>query len=324
MAESYTTNFQFIKHDAGDLGWDVSLNANLDDIDTLLNDLFNADTALQNTIDTHEQTPNPHKTGVQHLTDVYLGGGPADGQILIWNGTNSRWEVGEITPPSSLSDLGDVSDSTPADGDVLVWSASQGLWVPSAGGGGGGATVLDGLADVDLSTPPQDQQALVFDATSGTWKAQDVQTQINSIGDINDVNIPSIGSLVGGEVLIWNYATQQWEPGVPASLSAPPVQIQIGAETVPAGSTRAVTFPQSFSGVPHVAIAGEGAAGSFIVSGSITTAGFMLNNPGGSDVIVHWIAVYGSTGGGSGTVVAGEGLPIDVGGQILTIPSMPE
>jgi hypothetical protein len=324
MAESYTTNYQLIKHDAGDLGWDVSLNANLDDIDALLKALEAADADINNTITTHESESNPHGTGIAHLSDVYLGGGPSDGQVLIWNATNSRWEIGDITPPSSLSDLGDVSDSTPADGDVLVWSASQGLWVPSAGGGGGGATVLDGLADVDLSTPPQDQQALVFDATSGTWKAQDVQTQINSIGDINDVNIPSIGSLVGGEVLIWNYATQQWEPGVPASLSAPPVQIQIGAAAVPASSTLAVTFPLAFSGAPHIAIAGEGAAGVYIETGSITSSGFTLHNPNGADVTVHWIAIYGSTGGGGGTVITGEGLPIDVGGTILTIPSMPE
>ncbi len=323
MAESYTANFQLIKHDAGDLGWDVSVNGNFDDIDALLKDLFDADTALQGTISSHEAEPNPHSTGIAHLSDVYLGGGATDGQVLIWSAANMRWEPGDITPPDALADLGDVSDTPPADGDVLVWSSSQGLWVPSAGGSGG-ATVLNGLADVDLSTPPANGQALIYDETSGTWKAGDVQTQIDSIGDIADVAISDPQALVGGEVLVWNYSAQKWEPGVPASLSAPPVQIQIGAETVPAGSTRAVTFPQSFSGVPHVAIAGEGAAGSFIVSGSITTAGFMLNNPGGSDVIVHWIAVYGSTGGGSGTVVAGEGLPIDVGGQILTIPSMPE
>ncbi len=322
MAESYTTNFQFIKHDAGDLGWDVSLNANLDDIDTLLNDLFNADTALQNTIDTHEQTPNPHKTGVQHLTDVYLGGGPADGQILIWNGTNSRWEVGEITPPSSLADLGDVSDTPPNDGDVLVWSASQGAWVPAAVGSG--ATVLGNLADVDLSTPPTAGQALVYDEVSGTWKPGDVQTQIDSIDDITDVSIGDPQALNGGETLIWNAATGKWEPGVPASLSAPPVQIQIGGENVPASSTAAVTFPQAFSGAPHITITGEGGAGVYIVSGSITSSGFTIQNTETFDVLVHWIAVYGSTGGGSGTIVTGEGLPIDTGGEILTIPAMPE
>lgn len=323
MAESYTTNYQLIKHDAGDLGWDVSLNANLDDIDELLKALEDADIAINDTITTHENASNPHNTGIVHLSDVYLGSGPSDGQVLIWNAANSRWEVGDITPPSSLADLGDVSTDPPADGNVLVWSSTQSLWVPSAGGGGG-ATVLDGLADVDLSTPPQDQQALVFDAASGTWKAQDVQTQIDSIGDIDDVNIPDPGSLAGGEVLVWNYSTQQWEPGVPASLSAPPVQIQIGAATVTASSTLAITFPQAFSGAPHIAIAGEGAAGVYIESGSITSSGFTLNNPNGADVIIHWIAIYGSTGGSSGTVVAGEGLPIDVGGTILTIPSMPE
>jgi hypothetical protein len=86
----------------------------------------------------------------------------------------------------------------------------------------------------------------------------------------------------------------------------------------------AVTFPLAFSGAPHIAIAGEGAAGVYIATGSITSSGFTLHNPNGADVTVHWIAIYGSTGGGGGTVITGEGLPIDVGGTILTIPSMPE
>jgi hypothetical protein len=85
-----------------------------------------------------------------------------------------------------------------------------------------------------------------------------------------------------------------------------------------------VTFPLSFSNPPSVTIGSEGAGSPYIDAGSITSSGFTLINPETSSVDVHWIAIYGATGGGSGTIVTGEGLPIDAGGQILTIPAMPE
>ena len=44
----------------------------------------------------------------------------------------------------------------------------------AAGGVGGGATELDDLTDVDLTTPPTDGQALVYDDTSSTWQASTI------------------------------------------------------------------------------------------------------------------------------------------------------
>lgn len=322
MAESYTTNFQFVKYDRSDVGWDVGLNANWDALDTLLKGLETEDANLLSTIQTHEATVNPHGTGVSDLSDVYVGTGPTDGQVLIWNATNTRWELGIIEPPEHLDDLGDVNAPTPADGDVLVWVAAQSAWVPSAAGSGG-ATVLGGLTDVDLTTnPPTDGQALVFDAVAGIWVPGTVQTQIDSIGDITDVTVPT--NMTGGEILVWNANTLKWEAGYPASLEAPPVQIQIGVATVPGSGSQAVTFPQAFTGAPSVALGPESAGGPHIDAGTVTSSGFTLVNPETSSVDVHWIAIYGATGGGGGTIVTGEGLPIDAGGQILTIPAMPE
>lgn len=51
------------------------------------------------------------------------------------------------------------------------WSAET---IPIGSGGGGGATTLGGLSDVDLTTPPSGGQILVFDpniAPSGKWTA---------------------------------------------------------------------------------------------------------------------------------------------------------
>jgi hypothetical protein len=324
MAESYTTNYQFVKYDRSDVGWDVGLNGNWDALDTLLKGLETEDASLLSTIQTHEAAANPHGTGVSDLSDVYVGTGPTEGQVLKWNATNARWELGIIEPPESLDDLGDVDATTPADGDVLVWVDAQGAWVPSAAGGGG-ATVLGGLTDVDLATnPPTEGQALVFDATAGEWIPGTVQTQIDSIGDIADVTVPEPASLTGGEILVWNTNTEKWEAGYPAALEAPPVQIQIGVATVPGSGSQAVAFPQAFAGAPSVALGPESAGSPYIDAGTVTSSGFTLVNPETANINVHWIAIYGATGGGSGTIVTGEGLPIDAGGQILTIPEMPE
>lgn len=322
MAVTYTTNYQFAKHDAGDVGWDAPMNSNFDDIDTLLKALEDADTSLSGALATHEGTANPHSTAASDLSDVYVGEGPVDGDVLIWNQSTLRWEPGAIEPPESLDDLGDVDAASPSDGDVLVWVAAQSAWVPSAAGSGG-ATVLGGLTDVDLTTnPPTDGQALVFDAVAGEWVPVTVQTQIDSIGDIADVTVPT--GMTGGEILVWNANTLKWEAGYPASLEAPPVQIQVGVATVPGSGSQAVAFPQEFAGAPSVALGPESAGSPYIDAGTVTSSGFTLVNPETANINVHWIAIYGATGGGSGTIVTGEGLPIDAGGQILTIPAMPE
>jgi hypothetical protein len=54
---------------------------------------------------------------------------------------------------SSLDDLGDVVITAIADGDGLVWDAATSKWVNAAGGGGGGATNLNGLSDVVITSP---------------------------------------------------------------------------------------------------------------------------------------------------------------------------
>ena len=61
--------------------------------------------------------------------------------------------------------------SAPTDGQVLTWVDANGQWEPADAAGGGGASAIDDLSDVDTSTtPPTDGQALVWDNAASEWK----------------------------------------------------------------------------------------------------------------------------------------------------------
>lgn len=75
---------------------------------------------------------------------------------------------GTPTIPDGLADLtNDVNISSPADGQILKYDGTSSKWVNGTGGGGG-ASALDDLTDVDITTPT-DGQTLVYDSTNSKW-----------------------------------------------------------------------------------------------------------------------------------------------------------
>jgi hypothetical protein len=74
---------------------------------------------------------------------------------------------------ASINDAGDVNTAGKTTDQILTWNGTQ--WVP-ADAPITGATQLDELTDVDLTTPPTEGQALVFDADDGQWKPGSVAT----------------------------------------------------------------------------------------------------------------------------------------------------
>jgi hypothetical protein len=112
---------------------------------------------------------------------------------------DQAWLAARYGTLAGLSDV-DVTTTAPLDGESLTWDATGALWVPGPGGGGGtdevvvdvaqptatsielwvdtsttlppitgGATALDDLTDVDLTTPPTASQVLQWDGAS-QWK----------------------------------------------------------------------------------------------------------------------------------------------------------
>ncbi len=111
----------------------------------------------------------------------------------------------------NLDDLTDVDtsgDNTPADNQVLTWFDASGRWVPAdaTGGGGGGATELDDLTDVTITSPLPDE-VLSYDGAQ--WVNKRIET-----GLWDPSNLPSgviwldptglAGHTENDEILFWH------------------------------------------------------------------------------------------------------------------------
>lgn len=71
---------------------------------------------------------------------------------------------------STLDDLTDVDISSPTTDQVLKYDSVNSKWINGNVSGGGGATALSGLTDVDLGSTIAAAQSLVYDDTTGKWK----------------------------------------------------------------------------------------------------------------------------------------------------------
>jgi len=80
-------------------------------------------------------------------------------------------------------DAANLTSGAAADGYVLTADGSGGAaWEAVSGG----ASELDDLTDVDLTIPPSDGQALVFDSGSSTWKAETLAGGVTDFLDLSD------------------------------------------------------------------------------------------------------------------------------------------
>lgn len=168
-------------------------------------------------------TTASYTTSFLNLTDVpaesYVG---LVGRPFVVDPTATGLVPGPIIP-TRLGQLADVEDGTgtPQQGDFLRWI--DGVWqadpFPVSGGGGGGATELAELTDVEIaaSDPPQDGQVLGFSAATGKWTPTTVQTTV--ISDLDDLADVTITSPVNGQIMV--YRDGEWVNEDPASQGVP-------------------------------------------------------------------------------------------------------
>lgn len=160
--------------------------------------------------------------------------GATDNQAIVWNDSVGQWE------PSirDLDSLDDVNIGTVTDQHVLTYDSSSGVWVNQTISGAGIApkdhthdatdVVTGQFADarisqssviqhgdaltIDLAQLTQsgatDGETIVWDDSSGEWIAADIA--INSLNDIDDVNVPSP---TDGYALTWDGTNNEWVAG---------------------------------------------------------------------------------------------------------------
>lgn len=97
---------------------------------------------------------NVSSLSIQSMTDATDDGDTAKAVFVSGSGSNHIFQYGDIvltTLGSGVADV-DLTTAAPTDGQVLTWSAGTSTWVPTTVSGGGGASALDDLTDVYLST----------------------------------------------------------------------------------------------------------------------------------------------------------------------------
>ena len=82
------------------------------------------------------------------------------------------------------------------------------------GAGGGGATALTQLTDVNISNPTNDQ-ALVYDSESSKWVNASLPSGVDELSDLTDVDT---GILLDGYILRYDSSTQKWYSVNPESV----------------------------------------------------------------------------------------------------------
>ena len=153
-------------------------------------------------------------TAINSLTDVDTTGA-LNGDSLVYNSGTNQWEPGSNVPSSlGLNSLTDVTFIFPlAQNEFLRYNGME--WTNakvSAAYVQGLAPVgitglLNSLNDVNVAGATADQR-LGFDGTE--WRAVNA-AELSTIDAFLDVDT-STTAPVGGDALVWNGGTNQWEP----------------------------------------------------------------------------------------------------------------
>lgn len=136
-------------------------------------------------------------TDLDALTDVNITA-VANGQILVYNGSSTKWENVNNSEITGLTALSDVTITSVADEQFLRYDSGSGEWVNETVAVGGAAE-LNELTDVTI-TSVADDQFLRYDSGSGVFVNETVNilTDITgeSVWDLSDVS--TSGRVTGG------------------------------------------------------------------------------------------------------------------------------
>ena len=93
---------------------------------------------------------------------------------------------------TDLDDLTDVTITTPTDGQVLKYDSANSVWI-NANESGGGSSTLSGLTDVDLTTP-SDGQMLSYDNANSKWVNSNVPKELPTVTSADEGKFLTVDS----------------------------------------------------------------------------------------------------------------------------------
>ena len=106
-------------------------------------------------------------TNLTDLNDVDIDPSQLQsGDTVIWDWLDEKWKKGFPTHTLDKHANVGINQSTLTNGQVLTYDSTSGKWVNGASSGG--ASDLDDLTDVSISSP-SDGQVLTYDSNSSTW-----------------------------------------------------------------------------------------------------------------------------------------------------------
>jgi hypothetical protein len=156
-------------------------------------------------------------TSLNDLTDVDLSAGVSTFDILFWNGANFVPSALTYT----LDAITDVDAAAPSNGQVLKFNSTSGNWEAADDlTGGGGATELADLTDVDASVgSPSDGNILVYRSAGNDWvlEAKPAAGSNPAAADITDATADGIALITSADANPFTDADELKLDGIEAS-----------------------------------------------------------------------------------------------------------
>lgn len=142
---------------------------------------------------------------------IYALRGPFDSQAdhgLAFYSCSTEAELPATT--ENVHDLAITEDTF----TFWAWDGAGWVAISGGGGGGGGATNLEGLTDVDL-TSPADRDALMYESSSGLWLNRPIETadlpaHSHTFDGLSDVDTSGVADQ---DVPIYDAGSSTWLVG---------------------------------------------------------------------------------------------------------------
>lgn len=245
-------------------------------------------------------------TALDDLTDVTITT-PATGQVLTYNGTT--W----INGTGAAVTLAATAPVSPSNGDLwidsdnfntYVYYSSDSAWVQTASPtGGGGASDLDGLSDVTITTPSTGQ---VLKYNGSAWvNDTDATSGSSALDDLTDVVITAAAS---GDILRHNGTNWVDTPGTDHYEAAGAVSTHNSATTSVHGiaDTSALIADTIVDAKGDLIVATAADTVTRLPVGA--TNGHVLTVDSAEAAGVKWAAAAGGSGGDNTTIWLNPGL----------------